>query len=453
VGQTVCVLLAMATVLLLAAVYNGDPFFFGDSGEYVRRAFSLRVPMYRTIGYSIWIAFTGGRASLWAPVVAQALLLAALLRILARVLAPGIPERALLLGAVALSLLTAVSARVSQLMPDIFGAMLVVSLYLAVAHWEQLGRTARAVVAVGAVTSVVVHTTHPLIAASLLLAWGLGAARAGKAAPAAWRGVRRGALIVATALAGLVGINYAQTGRVYISAYGHVFLLAHLVDTGLVTRLLVDECPRTHYDLCPYKDAFLEKPEGVTAEEFLWNPASPLYYIGGFEGSGAETERILRGTLRRYPGQHLKLAAAYTADQLAAIRTFDSFESLAKAPWVAGILRQELPWEYQRFRAARQQRGEIGLDWLVPVHELVALVAALASLWLLVRLREGRPATTLASPEGFHRTVWLTLIANAVVCANLSAVADRYQTRVVWLLPAAVLISLAARRWPAPRGY
>lgn len=451
-GRAVGVLLAMTTALLLAALYNGDPFFFGDSGEYVRRAFSLRVPMYRSIGYSIWIAFTGGRTSLWAPVVAQALLLAALLRILVRALVPGVPERALLIGAVALSLLTAVSARISQLMPDIFGAMLVVSLYLVVAHWDRLGRLPRLVVVVGLVTSVVMHATHPLIAACLLPAWALRAARAGNAAAAAWRGVMRGLLIVATALAGLVGINYAQTGRVYVSAYGHVFLLAHLVDTGLVTRLLVEECPRTHYDLCPYTGAFLEKPQGVTAEEFLWNPASPLYYIGGFEGSNAETARILRATLRRYPGQHLKLAAAYTADQFGAIRTFDGFESLAKTPWVAGILRQDLPWEYERFRAARQQRGEIGLEWLASVHELVALIAALASLWLLTRPRAGRP-TGLASSESFHHTVWLALIANAVVCANLSAVADRYQTRLVWLLPAAVLISIAARRWPEPRGY
>jgi hypothetical protein len=444
VSRTVGVLLGMTAALLLTAVYNGDPFFFGDSGEYIRRAFSLRVPMYRSIGYSIWIAFTGGRASLWAPIIAQALLLAALLRILARVLVPGVRAPALLLGAVALSLLTAVSARVGQLMPDIFGATLVVSLYLAVAHWERLGRAARAVVLVGVVAGVVVHATHPMIAACLLLAWALGAARAGRAAAAAWRGVLRGALIVATALAGLVGINYAQTGRVYVSAYGHVFLLAHLVDAGLVTRLLVDECPRVHYDLCPYLGAFLEKPDGVTAEEFLWNPRSPLYYIGGFEGSGAETARILRATLRRYPGQHLELAVAYTADQFGAIRTFDGFESLAKTPWVAGILRQELPWEYQRFRAARQQRDAIGLRWLEPVHALVALIAALASLWLLWRSRRERSAATLASPEGFHRTVWLALIANAVVCANLSAVADRYQTRLVWLLPAAVLISIAA---------
>ena len=58
-------------------------------------------------------------------------------------------------------------------------------------------------------------------------------------------------------------------------------------------------------------------------------------------------------------------------------------------------------------------------------------------------------------PAGKLSTVQqrIPLVVNAAICANLAAVFSRYQSRVSWLLPLAVIATLLERgmlRWPLP---
>jgi hypothetical protein len=41
---------------------------------------------------------------------------------------------------------------------------------------------------------------------------------------------------------------------------------------------------------------------------------------------------------------------------------------------------------------------------------------------------------------------WVGLVTNAVLCANFAVVRDRYQARLLWVLPLAVILDLAVRR-------
>jgi hypothetical protein len=99
--------LLVGALFLAPALWNGFPLLFSDSGEYFARSVVLQVPEYRTFGYSAWLAAAWPGASLWAGVIAQALLLGALVHLLARVVVPALTPRARLLGAVAVAALTA----------------------------------------------------------------------------------------------------------------------------------------------------------------------------------------------------------------------------------------------------------------------------------------------------------------------------------------------------------
>jgi hypothetical protein len=93
---------------------------------------------------------------------------------------------------------------------------------------------------------------------------------------------------------------------------------------------------------------------------------------------------------------------------------------------------------------ARQQENTLRLPWTPLVHLIAFLAAAAISLVLLRRERLAHRIQA-ANAAGFHVIVWVTLLANAAICANLASVFSRYQSRVSWLLPFAVVISLLER--------
>jgi hypothetical protein len=431
--------LLLAAGLLLPALYNGFSLLFSDSPFYYFQTIRVHqeLPSYRTILYSLWLAAAWPARSrhLLAGIVAQALLLAVLMWQVARTLVPAASWYRLAGGALLLFVCTAAPWVTSQAMPDVFAPITVLALYLMVTQWQRLTRTGCFVVVFALVVGVGTHTTHMALAAALLLACALVAAR-GQGRRTLARGVGRGAVAVTVGVGLLLAINYRQySGAVFLSRNGHAFLLGHLVEAGLAQRLLRDECPHTRYALCAFVDEIIPN-----ANWFLWHPASPFNKIGGFEGSKAEAWRLLTGTLRAYPGAHLVTAVRYTVRQFVAIWSIDGLDSYLDCPYLDPVIRQEHPQLYPYFRAARQQRETLHADALATVHQVAACGAALGSLWVLAAAWWRRSSVARDACVGFQVTVWVALVCNAALCGNLSGVFDRYQARLVWLLPLAVMV-------------
>ena len=173
--------LLLAAGLLLPAVYNGFPLLFSDSSYYYFQTIRVQqdLPPYRTILYSLWLAATWPALprNLLAGIVAQALLLAALLWQVARTLFPAVSWYRLAGGALLLLVCTAAPWVTSQAMPDVFAPITVLALYLMVTQWQRLTRTGRLVVTFALVVGVGTHVTHMVLAAVLLLAFAIVAAR------------------------------------------------------------------------------------------------------------------------------------------------------------------------------------------------------------------------------------------------------------------------------------
>ena len=68
---------------------------------------------------------------------------------------------------------------------------------------------------------------------------------------------------------------------------------------------------------------------------------------------------------------------------------------------------------------------------------------ALVLLWILLRRLTGTEIAAIT-------VAIFGLAANAIVCGVLSAVTDRYQSRVAWVLPALAII-ITARIWSESR--
>jgi hypothetical protein len=435
--------LAIAFVLLLPAIWNRYPLLYSDTGEYLLSALTKRPPRVRTAGYGLWIWASGGTLTLWAPIVAQALLLGALLVRTIAALELALSPRVMLALCAAL-LLTGAPWMTSEAMPDVFAGAVLLASWLALAHWPRLGAATRALVAGTIIVGVATHVTMPVVFALLLVVVALVAGRSRLVVP---RPAVTGAVgaLVALSVVALATFNWARTDHAALTRKPSVFVLGHLVESGLASRVLADRCAVEPFALCPFQ-AGLTQP----IESFIWSDSSPFY-------KAYQTEDQLRDDTRRLAiavaiHEPLGLTTSilsYGARQFVDVEVFDKARVLPANRFTRSVVAFVLPHEERAMLAARQDHGGFPAPGLADAVILLALITALAiSAWMIWSTIRVGPLT-LGGRAGLQLYLWTALVINALLCANLSGVFGRYQGRLAWLLPVLVAVTLAASR-PAP---
>jgi hypothetical protein len=56
-------------------------------------------------------------------------------------------------------------------------------------------------------------------------------------------------------------------------------------------------------------------------------------------------------------------------------------------------------------------------------------------------------------PVSFFAVTFGGIIVNGIICGALSAVNDRYQARVIWLIPLTAVVIVAKLALPSPKGH
>ena len=438
-------MLAIALVLLLPAIWNRYPLLYSDTGEYLLSALTKRPPRVRTVGYGLWIWATGGTLTLWAPIVAQALMLAALLVRTIVALDLALSPRVMIALCAAL-LFTGAPWMTSEAMPDVFAGAVLLATWLALAHWPRLGVATRVIVAGTIVLGIATHVTMPVVFALLLLVVALVAGRSRLVVPP--RPVTGAvAALVALSVVALATFNWARTEHAALTRKPSVFVLGHLVESGLASRVLADRCAVEPFALCPFQ-AGLTQP----IESFIWNDSSPFY-------KAYQTEDQLRDDTR-----HLALAIAiheplglttsilsYGARQFVNVELFDKARVLPANRFTRSVVAFVLPHEEAAMVGARQEHGGFPAPRLADALFLGALLLSLGvSGWMIWTASRAGPVA-LGSGAGLQLYLWAALVINALLCANLSGVFGRYQGRLAWLLPVLVAATLAARPPTPPR--
>ena len=309
-----------------------------------------------------------------------------------------------------------------QLMADIFTPILVLSLWLVVED-VALPRATRIGLLALIALCVTVHLTHlPLGLALLAAAW-------------LWlrmRGVRQlQRRILAPAVALLVGLaaiggwNTARAGHFTLASGSDTFVLGHLVDTGIASRMLDAHCPERDYMLCPYRARL-----PMSTDELLWVDKldiAPWEHPAAVSG---EVSRLLRDSLREVPLLHARVALVSTLRVLGRFATGEGLDSDA-SDVIAARMAKVAPADVSAFLSSRQQRDAIDVSKLRFLHTPIgwALIAcALLSLTRLFQLKDADSAELRFL--GFVALAWLL---NAVLSANLSGIYDRYESRLLWL--------------------
>lgn len=443
-----------AVLLSWPAIYNRFPLLYPDSISYlddgrdVARALLLRQFSQhygiRSLIYSLGILPFHWNASAWPVVALQSFLAAWVIWLVVRSVAPRVHAerpRTFVVGYLAvivfLSAATSLSWFTSLVMPDVLGPLVCLCLYLLVFARESLTRGERLAVAAFAWWGATSHLTHLMLAVGLCALLVLLAPLGRFEMRRHWRGVWDAALVTGLAAAGQLALNGYLYHRLSLSPEAPPYVMARVIGDGPGRWYLEQHCwagSGFRFTLCDYTAKLSDN-----ADDFLWGPHGvwPTAPDEAKERMAREQWRFVLAAVRAYPTEQWRRSASNFWQQLFLwdVYVVDSNE------WMSAHVGDVLAGRDSGYAKSRQAHEALPLDLFSDVVYWVT-VGSLALIIVFALLLRGRLWPRLA---GLAVIVFASVVANALVTAVLSNVEDRYQSRVVWLIP--LLASTLAFSW------
>lgn len=401
----------------------------------------------RSMFYQIvaWTGYEFGR--LWTLATAHAVMVAyPLVLVLVRVLGarPGWP---FLLALGALGLVTPLGLFIGIAMPDILSGVLVLSVAAMMIGWDALARMERFVLFAIATFAMVAHTSHFLLGLVLPVALLLLPLRK---APM-WRGA---ALVWLACLssAGLETVQQTlQARNTDTVMLPRPHLTAHLVDDGPAIAYLQRACPEIGFEMCKHVDHL-----PVEWRDFLFGGTDPdtrFFADAPLDVQAAishEQFALARNVLLDDPVGVVEFAARAAVHQLV---RFDPAGGMVPAAVLPQDMSNLPDWiaSYPDWMVAQVMTlRSLNVDWMLPALHLATWGAVLLSLAILV----SHAPLVMARPELLALCAALVfgVVLNAAICGILASPYDRFQARIIWLVPLVGLAVLAARPMSVPRG-
>lgn len=424
---------AAVAILLAPAIYNGFPLIFPDTSAYLGVSYGSTWTLDRSAYYGLLfkplLLSLPTVPGLWTMVIVQAAIIAAVLAFLCR--KAGLRAGMSLL-VVAAACLTSLPWHSSQLMPDAFTGPLVILLALTILRDPAEPGTPLLWLACGILT--MLHFTH----LGLFVAVAVCAVAAVKMSGASIkkRSVAAG-VTLAFATAAYI-LPYGMIfGRWSVSPMSSMFLFARMYEDGPARSWLANHCGRD----APASICAMDLPNN--SQQLLWEN-SPLgtamvaQVKAGRWNLIDDLHIVTSGTMREYPGEFLANSLAGGARQFISFGALDDL--CPGACHLTGFV-EEVPGLGERLEASRQVQGALPKAAVRTIAGAAAWLSLLLILPMLVasiRRRDTLAICLLLSALG-------ALVANALMGGALSNVNDRYQSRLIYLLP--ILETMAALRW------
>jgi hypothetical protein len=213
------------------------------------------------------------------------------------------------------------------------------------------------------------------------------------------------------------------------------FLMARTIADGPGYRYLLANCPQSGFTVCQ----FLDRLPRDTSEDFLWNtdPEKGVFAVADpvtRRKLAAEQFRFVRATLAFDP---MGVLAAALRDVWLQLRQFD-FDEFNYNADQRNFLSTHIPEPYLvRMKNTRAWREAIPARALSLTTEIAVVLSIIYLAMALVRAKiSGRDRRSML----LVAAVIAGVITNAAVCGAMSRPLDRYQARVIWLLPLAALL-------------
>lgn len=341
-----------------------------------------------------------------------------------------------------LACLTPLPFFVSLLMPDVFAGFAVCLTAAGAVGWSRLLVLERVALVLTLLLSAMVHTSHFLILFGLLglsLVLRLCGAKLSKA------GIAVIFLACSGALVGEWAFKSAIVHRLGETPIRPPFLTARLIDEGPGFDLLTRRCPNIGFEACHFLNRM-----PFDSDAFLWSTDRTK---GVFSVESHDVQRRLANQDLSFAAATLRFApaAVFEKGARAALRQASLLHlnifNAESPPEAGGGLADNLPPSYAReVRRSLYGKQRMPVAFFDLATQLSGLVSAamLAAAFLLNR----RVSILKREAALFAAFLLFGFCINIVLTGTLSKPHDRYNIRLIWILPLGALALVA--RWQAP---
>jgi hypothetical protein len=432
--RTPLTILLASSLLIWPAIYNSYPLLYPDSMDYVgsgsqvARALFLREhtawSAHRSLFYSLAILPLHWSITPWPIITFPAVVTAYVLWLTLRTVLPEATAKRYLGMTLLLTVVSGLGWFVTYIMPDIFTSLLILGVYLLGLAWDRVSPAHR--VAVGLVVwfAMVSHTSHLLLAGGLTIVVALLGALQRRPLRAVLGATGRVGAVLIAAVLSLLALHADLDGRPSIGGQRPPFLMARLIADGPGRSYLRAHCKTVDLAICQYVDRL---PDNV--RDLLWVPNS-IWHSAPPEVRqrfGDEEMRVVLGTMGTYPWAQLRASLRNFWEQL---KTFGLW-NYASDPYIEQRIDDVFPEGKARYLRSRQAQGILHEALFTWVQDVAIFMSILVIVFSIRRLWHRKPHHLFALAV----VLLFGIVANAVITGVLSNIEDRYQSRVIWLVP------------------
>lgn len=423
--------LAGSILLCFFAFLNKYPLTFWDTGTYLASGFKNFYPEDRPVFYGWFIRHMSLKSSFWLVIWFQGLFCALLIyrTILFLYGRTHIFFRYFLVVCI-LTIGTALSNKVSTLMPDIFTPIVLLSMLLLLFD-RSLSKWEIAFYSVLLLYAVLVHNSHTVIILGTAAIAGLVLLFKRNLIRHFIR--RRLFLVVAIIISCNIiapSVNYALSGHFTLSRWSHGFIMNSFVNTGIAKDYLEDQCETHDFKLCQYKDSLLFL-------DFMWDwSKSPFYKFGGPDSVRAEYEYIIRDVftspnyMPKFIYKSLQKSGALFFNL--SLRANDENPPQNSTSSTFYHMQRTLEKEIFQFSFCNQNRGVLDFSFTDTLQDVLLLFSCF--LVILVFFSETLRQSISSRVKLMLALTVMFLYSNALICATFADVFPRYQNRLFWVL-------------------
>ena len=424
----------LATLFMMwPALYNRYPMLYPDSLTYIgdghvvaRAVFLHRLSDYygmRSFIYSLGILPWHWNITLWPVVFFQSLITAWLIWLVVRSIFQRNSVVRYITLILILSVLTSVAWFVCLIMPDILAPALCLAIYLLIFARDTLSPIERIAVILIAWWGIASHASHLLLAVWMCLALAaflflqkrLIRRSFRTVAPLVW-------IVIAAALSQLTLHAYLY-GTPSLNGDRPPFLMARIIADGPGKTYLQQHCANLDWAICDHVNNLPDNED-----DFFW-AENGIWQTADHEAQQRMLHEELPlsiATLRTYPRRQLAVSAFNFRQQLL---TYD-LGAFGASPYIAEDIGNVLPRARTTYLKTRQAGDKLPTDLFSTLQQgtiitsLLIIIACITFTW--------RRSPRLA---GLTIVILCTVIPNAFITGVLSGLDDRYQSRVIWLIP------------------
>ena len=439
------VISSMITVgfLIVPALYNGYPLTFSDTGTYIFSGFAQFVPVDRPLGYGLFIYALGKQInSLWVVIIIQALFVLWVSHLFINLIIPSLNTFFFTSGIlILLSFLTGVSNYTSILIPDIFTPLSLMSVAVLLFRCK-LSLSNTLWLSLMIIFSCTLHFSNLLLIVGAIVVFFLVLFVTG-----AFRAIiNRKKIIVLTTTIFLSWIampivHYIHGKDFVWSRATNVIIMGRLMESGVLKKYLNDKCPEPEIELCGKRSKIKQY-----AYQFLWDNDSPLYDSECLKKDWSicwiekdkEYALIIKDMMftPKYLGMFSYDSFINSMRQLFTFGIVD-IASMNEGSSVQGVVASYYPEELDNYKSTAQAKHTLtyGVKTLI---QNIFVALSFVAICIIFFLRSFR--NIFSTPINYFLIfVLIGLIVNAFICASFSGLVDRYQGRVIWIVPMIVL--------------